>query len=400
MASQEHLQLLDNGDSTSTSSSEEDDSTSSEDGDDRDDGDDAQDSVDPATRTSVVASESSSDSSSSSSSDDDGSSSSSSSDNDDADSLDGELTRVSAGPKNRIKLVLGNLKTPGNLSKMDIKTSSKSKLTPSSLTGKKSSPKGLTAVPTKKAKFGKTLPTKKNRTFVGGSSRKTEKGDDVKAMIVDSDDGGDDDAVAAIVEDVASSKDAAPKRRPANPVRPIRLPSMSSPGLLMPPASGIYRGSTDANGFTTPASVFDHAMSLAGYTTEGRAIKPHRGSSVQRVVGDMFDSNIRFSLHFPKLVPDLSLKKGASENGKHEENERSENEDHGETLIQRLIKALDSTAHKPAKAPSEAGACSEPSKKKRKLLGFSDMVPLSLTLPYPEQYIQKRLEYVKLVDER
>jgi hypothetical protein len=140
-----------------------------------------------------------------------------------------------------------------------------------------------------------------------------ENDNEVKAMVVDSDDAGEDDAVAAVVEEAVPPKPAdatsssttpKPPRKPANPaLRPVRLPPMSSPGLLIPPVSGVFRGAADTNGNTTPASVFDHAMGLAGYTTEGRIKRPHRGSSVQRVVSDMFDSNVKFALHFPKLIP-------------------------------------------------------------------------------------------------
>jgi hypothetical protein len=225
-------------------------------------------------------------------------------------------------------------------------------------------------------------------------------------MIVDSDEAGEDDAVAKVVDEATAAaakknqKDSsnpkeAKRKTAATAVRPIRLPSMSSPGLLIPPSNGVYRGSADANGFTTPQSVFEHTMSLAGYSTEGRTKRPHRGSSVQRTVGDMFDSNVKFSLHFPKLVPSKFLR---SEDGE-------ENANESDSLPQMLLRALSKTSTRAT--PPQTNGEDKPktngtssSRKKRKLVQFSDMAPLSLTIPYPEQYIQKRLEYVKKVHTR
>jgi hypothetical protein len=218
-------------------------------------------------------------------------------------------------------------------------------------------------------------------------------------MVVDSDDGGEDDAVAAVVEE-AIPKEAVPKKRVTNAVRAVRFPPMPSPGLLIPPGSGVIRGTADSNGFTTPASVFEHAMSLAGYTTEERTKRPHRGSSVRREVGDMFDSNVKFSLHFPKLIPEDLLSSGKTQ----AESETQMNGDHRESLPERLIKAFRKSPSLTSTLPnggneSHASNGATP-RKRRKISQFSEMVPLSLTIPYPEQYIQKRLEYIEKVKER
>ena len=261
-------------------------------------------------------------------------------------------------------------------------------------------PKGLKKLPTQanKAKIAKKKGIKR--------SSASEDREEIKAMIVDSDDGGEDDAVAAIVEE-ATPKDPTPKRRPANPVKAIRLPPMSSPGLLIPPTTGVYRGAQDAKGFTAPAAVFDHAMSLAGYTTEGRTKRPHRGSSVRRVVGDMFDSNVKFTLHFPKLAPDNLMKLPTAKTRelptvKSREEFRDQSKENGtatESVAKRLIRALESTAFSSGTS-SEKTSLAEPSRKRHKLIRFVDMSPLSLTIPYPDKYIERRVHYFKKVKER
>lgn len=198
------------------------------------------------------------------------------------------------------------------------------------------------------------------------------------------------------------------KRRPTNPSRPLRLPPTISPGLLIPSSLGIHRGvpilDATPKGFLSPSSVFDHAMSLAGYTTEGRTDRPHRGSSIQRVVGDMFDTDVMFSNHFPPLVPpdffndennDLDsekkdgpekgiyhrflnlLKKSQADNG---EDSNSSSSNHNKTKLSPNINH---------------------SRKRQRTGGkITDMIPLSLTITYPESYINKRLKFVKQVQDR
>ena len=174
---------------------------------------------------------------------------------------------------------------------------------------------------------------------------------------------------------------------------------MSSPGLLIPQVIGGFRAPTGKNGLTTPASVFDHTMSLAGYTTEGRTKNPHRGSSVKRSVEDMFDSNVKFTLHFPKIVPDSFIR------DKKSSADAAANGTHEGSLPQRLMDSFaPSSRSKKSKKKVAASGKDSTSKngagKKRKLPTFSRMVPLSLTAPYPETYIKKRLDYVQKVKQR
>lgn len=277
-----------------------------------------------------------------------------------------------------------------------------------------SSPRIPDTVPSKKLK----LPP--HKAIMERASTKGDSEIVVKAVVVESDDGGEDDAVAAVVEKpipvksksslraesvTSTASGAKQQRRQANPtIKPVRFPPISSPGLLTTVPVGQYRETIDAaTGLATPAAVFDHAMSLVGYTAEMRSKKPHRGSSVRRVVDDMFDSNVKFTLNFPRLIPEdlVPPNNEASTNG-------------APSLADRLLKAF-----RPSRGHPQAGSgltngpaetnltlnCNGKVKplekgRKRKLPGFKEMAPLSLTVPYPEEYIQKRLEYVKKVNER
>jgi len=244
----------------------------------------------------------------------------------------------------------------------------------------------------------------------------------VQATVVDSSDEGDANEVEQVqvkVEPIKSTaKSSAPKKRatsksplPMN-ARAVRLPPLSSPGMLIPPTAGVYRGDADMNGYTTPASVFDHCMSLAGYTVEARTEKPHRGSSVRRQVGDMFDSDVSFTLNFPPLVPkelwslpkknDDKKDETTAENGQERPKDNAEEEKKEENFqsdaAQLLLRSLACSAAK--KENERANSASDTSRKRRRPWQFSEMVPLSLTLPYPESYVQKRLRYVEKVKER
>ena len=56
--------------------------------------------------------------------------------------------------------------------------------------------------------------------------------------------------------------------------------------------------------YLLPATVFRRAMEVGGYTSRQRTEHPHRGSSTERCVGDMFDSDVGgLYLHFPELIP-------------------------------------------------------------------------------------------------
>jgi hypothetical protein len=386
MASQEHLQMLHDDDvSTSTSSGEEDDEdeTSSE------NGEVTSHSVVPESHLVKVQ-------------DDDD-------DDDDDDDNDNDVPPSHSLPaKKRIKLSLGLLKSTPQAPRNGIDEETSTPTDPSPLKVKPSSPPKSEerSLPPKKMVISNLV---ERAATEGTATTVTTDDGEIKAMVVDSDDAGEDDAVAAVVEEhipTAKAEPAAPKRKPANPVRPVRLPAMSSPGLLIPPASGIFRGAADSNGFTTPESVFDHAMSLAGYTTEARTKRPHRGSSVKRMVADMFDSNIKFSLHFPKLIPEGLLSSSQEEfaNGEASDSHNMNGDHHHESLPERLVKAFQRKASSNDEATNggdetHAANGSAP-RKRRKLPQFTEMVPLSLSIPYPEQYIQKRLEYVEKIKER
>lgn len=278
----------------------------------------------------------------------------------------------------------------------------------------------------------------------------------VEAVVVGTDDlNGEVDAVAAVIAQpikrkqarlpmssrpktstpAGSGTQASPaKKRATNPVRAVRLPPLSSPCLLIPP--GIYRGQVNAKGLVAPDVVFAQAMETAGYTTESRTKAPHRGSSVRRVVGDMFDSDVKFCPHFPELVPHDLLGPGpeptqlvptAKSPESHigsTSNQPSHSGDQSEksvlsgsnvklefanekadpapklrpTLPERLIRAFQSSSG----GIGSDGILPPPNKgrKRRRIMGFSDMAPLSLSLPYPDHYTQMRLAYVKKVNER
>ena len=273
---------------------------------------------------------------------------------------------------------------------------------------------------------------------------------------------------------IAGENNAPPIRKRSS-MRSIRITPMSSPGLLLPPGSTV-RGANSA---------FTQTMATAGYTTEARTKNPHRGSSVQRIVDDMFDSNVKFCLRFPKLVPDEYLVPNPSLPPKESPSKTVTTtttavaappqsssssdpsatttkatittattstsasmalpstkdskptstlvKDHAEekipvelkdipNIMKRLTKAFqiktndkksDSMASpknslmnetkKSSLSPSiNADASSTTSSRKRSSMipQYADIVPKSLTLTYPEDYIQKRLEYVKKINER
>jgi len=68
-----------------------------------------------------------------------------------------------------------------------------------------------------------------------------------------------------------------------------------------PQAKYLYK-----NQYLLPRTVFSHAMIAGGYTLEKRKMEPHRGSSTERTVHDMFDSDAGgMYLHFPELIPEV-----------------------------------------------------------------------------------------------
>ena len=179
----------------------------------------------------------------------------------------------------------------------------------------------------------------------------------VDAMVVDDDEELDETTVLAepVLSAAASAAARSAQIKKRLSVRPIKMPAIASPGLLL------------ANG-TTTAALFDHHMKMAGYSLETRVENPQRGSSTKREVGDMFDTNIHFNLNFPKLVPpDLIC----------------DSSDGEPKLLQMLRKGLQD--------PKNTN-----SRKRR----FDKMLPLSLRIDYPPAYVEKRRKYLELVMER
>ncbi len=202
------------------------------------------------------------------------------------------------------------------------------------------------------------------------------------------------------------------KRSVASSMRSIRITPMSSPGLLLPPGKG------------TASEVFTRTMATAGYTTESRTTNPHRGSSVKRIVDDMFDSDVKFSVKFPQLVPEelirdpnqgtateASAAAAPSSSGPSKSKEEITStssatdetkltEDRASILMQRLRKAFRSEPDD--KQPDSIGSSQHAALKKRmnRIPQYSDMIPISLSCECPDAYIEKRLQYAKKVEER
>jgi len=254
--------------------------------------------------------------------------------------------------------------------------------------------KSTAALPKARIKLSLRLPTKANKDK-SAILKKENNCDDVQtATVVPTDD--DDEAVAeavpfSVTSSLIPSYTSAPAKPPKKKIKPVRVPPMSSPGLMLPHASGLFRGETDTNGFSSPASVFDHCMTLAGYTVEERTENPHRGSSVKRVVGDMFDSDVKLTQSFPKLVPtELMNYKGDIEN-----DNQNETPTLGFPLVYLLVRALTSNT---AKFNHEVETCL--ARKRKRPWSFQEMIPLSLTIQYPESYLKERLAYVNAIEAR
>lgn len=210
---------------------------------------------------------------------------------------------------------------------------------------------------------------------------------------------------------VESSAPPTKRASASSSLKSIRITPMSSPGLLLN-----LRGEAG-----TAHSVFTQTMATAGYTTEARSKNPHRGSSVQKTVDDLFDSDVKFCARFPKLVPDdlvfqsssvrdppASIIKAEAESTSTQDPTAmaSQKEDRATALMNRLRNALQPKTNDETPdsiMSSENGSDNAPTdstKRSNRIPQYSDMIPISLSLTYPEKYIQKRLEYVKKVNER
>ena len=211
-------------------------------------------------------------------------------------------------------------------------------------------------------------------------------------------------------------------------LRSIRITPMASPGLLLQLREG-----------RTASDVFNQTMATAGYTIEARTKNPHRGSSIQRTVDDLFDSNVKFSDHFPNLVPDdlvsndaqfirtiskqamsefpttvsqspspttpnlpssdPSITTAVNAGAGNSKPNSSLTEDRTVVLMNRLKKAFRPKTN-PETTVSVVSTNETSRQQTNRIPQYSDMIPVSLSLPYPEKYIEKRLEYAKKVEER
>ena len=252
-------------------------------------------------------------------------------------------------------------------------------------------------------------------------------------------------------------------------IRGIRITPMSSPGLLFPMGINVRGGGNTniTNNISTsssPNSAFTQTMANAGYTKESRIKTPHRGSSVQRIVDDMFDSNVKFCLSFPIFFPrdflfsaSVSPKTATSlAKGVHQKSsagcssgatveiakikplktsstkdsstiklESTENNGVEDTepktipiLIKRILKAF--PTNKKENICSSVSSLKQSSMHGTKSLfstnanthtktsrnqrsrnpQYKDIIPVSLSFTYPDEYIKQRLEYVLKVDNR
>jgi hypothetical protein len=187
--------------------------------------------------------------------------------------------------------------------------------------------------------------------------------------------------------ETASNESEHPQQQQTNKRRSskiVKFPPIGSPGLLCFQAGG---------SLTTPAHLFNIVMESQGYTKSNRREHPHRGSSVQRTVDDLFDTNVRLALHPVQLVQPPELL--------HSKLESNEDDIRGMTLPECLIRAFEGSATQKMKGDHENSDNTvriPPAPKPP--IAFRDMVPVSLTIPYPEDFIQKRLEYLDAVEKR
>lgn len=217
-------------------------------------------------------------------------------------------------------------------------------------------------------------------------SKKTKEGESPVAEVVAS-------GVASIATTTSRTTPSGgtySKRRTMHPSKPVKLPPIFSPGLKVTSSSSSGGKSLS---FTT-AQLFEQTMEAAGYTKKSRTERPHRGSSIKRTVGDLFDSNVKMTMHFPALVPSdfwrqcSTLKEEKDDDGDVVMGSTSDdNNDKSKYSADDLLEQLRQTL-RPSSKPSKMG------------MSFDEMLPISLTAPLPESYIEERLEYVKAVEER
>lgn len=195
------------------------------------------------------------------------------------------------------------------------------------------------------------------------------------------------DTISSIVATTTTTNDLAAgvKRRAFQASKQVKIPPIASPGLLMLTSGQGPRQAAAAaaalayemgvkDGHVSAQQLFQTTMANAGYTIEQRTMQPHRGSSIEKTVGDLFDTNVKLAVKPINLIPsDLWNTKRVELDGTKEVRLT-------EILLQNLEKSK--------------------SHKRPRCTPFQEMVPVSLTIPYPEHYIQQRLEYMQKVSNR
>jgi hypothetical protein len=239
-----------------------------------------------------------------------------------------------------------------------------------------------------------------------------------------------DDGIATTTTASAGNRHHAySKRRSLHPsTKAVKLPPLVSPGLLLswqPQQTQSQQtpsnhnnnnnnspGNSSGSNNNTPASLFDASLRAAGYDSDLPS-RTHRGSSTTRTVGDLFDSNVTLTLHFPPLVPtamfavpvatttttttratpaakdaDGDVVMDAEDPPPTTHNNSSNNEDDPEetqVTVADLIAELRGALRPDGPHPPQT---------------FADLCPVSLTVPLPETFVAERLAYVKLVAAR
>ena len=256
----------------------------------------------------------------------------------------------------------------------------------------------------------------------------------VKAEVVD-DDGKAADVVAKVIEPTtaknsgeeatAATKTPKSKKKAPSVFKPARLPPLTSPGMFLShnaagvsqASSALFRTAMDKKTFLAkPSVLFNQSMASAGYTTEERNKNPHRGSSVQKTVGDMFDSNVIFTPHFPELVPqELWNTNPQQKQQKQHENKEHSNASAGDAgagigvveaklslpeLLMKHMKSAKKAEIEEDDHSSQMNGRDHGGRKRRRPLQFKDMIPVSLTLPYPDSFLNQNQQYAKKVQER
>ena len=299
------------------------------------------------------------------------------------------------------------------------------------------SPSATGEPPAKKKKLSIVLKTKVPLTEKEASTGSTST-TVVKAEVVD-DDGKAADVVAKVIETpttknsgkapTATATTTKAKKKAPSLFKPARLPPMTSPGMFLShnaagisqASSALFRTAMDKKTcLAKPSILFDQSMASAGYTTEGRNKNPHRGSSVQKTVGDMFDSNVIFTPHFPELVPqelwNAHAQPKQQTQQKQLENKEQSNASAGDSasgksaaeaklsLPELLMKQLKNDSKKAEIQREDHSSLTNSrehgGRKRPRPLQFTDMIPVSLTLPYPDSFLNQNQQYAKKVQER